>query len=54
MAEGDYSSDPAFRERFQAWLAGIWAEKDRLLAKIGSEPSNSRGSALSRTSGDAA
>jgi len=37
MAEGDYANDSAFRERFQAWLGGIWAEKDRLLLRIGSE-----------------
>jgi 1-acyl-sn-glycerol-3-phosphate acyltransferase len=35
MAEGDYANDPAFRARFQGWLAGIWSEKDRLLAQIG-------------------
>ncbi len=35
---GRFSSDPVFRERFQAWLVGIWAEKDHLLAEIGSEP----------------
>ncbi|GAB6062999.1 acyltransferase [Deferrisoma palaeochoriense] len=26
---GDYFHDPRFRERFQAWLNGIWEEKDR-------------------------
>lgn len=25
---GDYDGDAAFRERFQAWINGIWAEKD--------------------------
>jgi hypothetical protein len=39
MAEGDYANDSAFRDRFQAWLGGVWAEKDRLLARIGAEPS---------------
>lgn len=29
---GDYENDPAFRERLQAWLNGIWAEKDAVLA----------------------
>jgi 1-acyl-sn-glycerol-3-phosphate acyltransferase len=29
---GDYENDPAFRERMQAWLNGIWVEKDGLLA----------------------
>ena len=27
--EGDYTEDADFRARFQQWLAGIWAEKDR-------------------------
>lgn len=31
MAAGDYANDPAFRERFQAWLGAVWADKDRLL-----------------------
>ena len=35
MSQGDYANDSAFRERFQAWLAGIWAEKDLLLVKLG-------------------
>jgi 1-acyl-sn-glycerol-3-phosphate acyltransferase len=34
LAAGDYSSDPAFRERFQAWLAGVWSEKDGLLDQL--------------------
>ena len=25
---GDYAEDPAFRERFQAWLSALWQEKD--------------------------
>ena len=29
--EGDYSDDPEFRARFQHWLAGLWADKDRRL-----------------------
>ena len=28
---GDYTEDEAFRRRFQAWLSGIWADKDRTL-----------------------
>ncbi len=32
MSAGDYANDPAFRERFQRWLTGVWAEKDGLLA----------------------
>lgn len=29
----DYESDAAFRERFQAWTAGLWAEKDAEIAR---------------------
>jgi hypothetical protein len=28
---GDYTEDEAFRRRFQGWLSGIWADKDRRL-----------------------
>ena len=28
---GDYLEDPDYQARFQKWLNGIWAEKDRLL-----------------------
>jgi 1-acyl-sn-glycerol-3-phosphate acyltransferase len=34
MAAGDYMNDPAFRERFQAWLGGIWADKDEMLDRL--------------------
>jgi len=34
LAEGDYADDPAFRERFQAWLGGVWSEKDSLLDRL--------------------
>ena len=34
LSAGDYTNDPAFRERFQAWLGGVWAEKDALLARL--------------------
>ena len=34
MAAGDYTNDPAFRERFQSWLGGIWADKDGLLDQL--------------------
>jgi 1-acyl-sn-glycerol-3-phosphate acyltransferase len=34
LAAGDYASDPAFRERFQAWLGGVWGEKDALLDRL--------------------
>jgi len=32
FAGGDYENDPVFRERFQAWVNGLWSEKDALLA----------------------
>ena len=31
---GDYASDPAFRERFKTWLAGLWSDKDELLDRL--------------------
>lgn len=34
LAGGDYENDPACRERFQAWINGLWAEKDDVLAKL--------------------
>ncbi|MCE3004909.1 MAG: acyltransferase [Xanthomonadaceae bacterium] len=34
FTSGDYENDPAFRERMQAWLNGIWAEKDAVLAAV--------------------
>jgi 1-acyl-sn-glycerol-3-phosphate acyltransferase len=34
MAAGDYSNDPAFRERFQAWLGALWSEKDARLDRL--------------------
>jgi len=34
LAAGDYTNDPAFRERFQAWLGGVWAEKDARLDRM--------------------
>jgi 1-acyl-sn-glycerol-3-phosphate acyltransferase len=34
MAAGDYTNDPAFRERFQSWLGGIWADKDEMLDRL--------------------
>jgi len=34
LAAGDYTNDPAFRERFQAWLGGVWTEKDTLLDRM--------------------
>jgi len=31
FAGGDYEGDPVFRERFQAWVNGLWLEKDARL-----------------------
>jgi len=31
FAGGDYEGDPEFRERFQAWVNGLWLEKDARL-----------------------
>lgn len=31
---GDYENDAATRERFQAWINALWAEKDALLATL--------------------
>ena len=31
FAGGNYEGDPAFRERFQAWVNGLWLDKDALL-----------------------
>jgi 1-acyl-sn-glycerol-3-phosphate acyltransferase len=30
----DYEADAAFRERFQEWVNGLWAEKDARLARM--------------------
>jgi 1-acyl-sn-glycerol-3-phosphate acyltransferase len=32
LARGDYDADAAYRERFQAWVSQIWAEKDARIA----------------------
>jgi 1-acyl-sn-glycerol-3-phosphate acyltransferase len=31
---GDYFNDPEFKQDFQAWLNGLWADKDRRLAAL--------------------
>lgn len=31
---GDYDADPAFRERFQAWINQLWTEKDARIAAM--------------------
>ncbi len=34
IAAGDYANDPAFREKFQSWLNGLWKEKDQLIDQM--------------------
>lgn len=34
---GSYENDPVFRERFQAWINALWAEKDARLAQLSGE-----------------
>lgn len=34
LLAGDYASDAAFRERFQAWVNGLWAVKDQQLQRF--------------------
>ena len=34
LAGGDYENDPACRERFQAWINAIWADKDELIGQL--------------------
>lgn len=34
MYGGNYEDDPAFRKQFQAWIAELWAQKDRRIGEI--------------------
>jgi hypothetical protein len=34
MFAGDYENDPAFRQRFQDWIAQLWAAKDRRIGEL--------------------
>ena len=36
---GNYEDDPAFRKRFQDWIAQLWAEKDRRIGELLAEAS---------------
>jgi len=38
FAGGDYENDAEFRQRFQAWVNALWAEKDARLAAWEAEP----------------
>ena len=31
---GDYENDAEFRARFQAWISGLWTEKDELITRM--------------------
>ncbi len=31
---GDYENDPAYRERFQQWVTGLWREKDAMIERL--------------------
>jgi 1-acyl-sn-glycerol-3-phosphate acyltransferase len=31
---GNYESDPAFRQRFQEWIADLWRDKDRRVGEL--------------------
>jgi 1-acyl-sn-glycerol-3-phosphate acyltransferase len=31
---GDYENDPAFRQRFQEWIAQLWSAKDRRIGEL--------------------
>ena len=37
MFTGSYENDPVFREKFQNWIAKLWAEKDRRIGEIRAE-----------------
>jgi 1-acyl-sn-glycerol-3-phosphate acyltransferase len=32
---GDYTADPAYRERFQHWISELWDDKDALIGQMG-------------------
>lgn len=34
LLSGDYSGDPQYRERFQAWVNALWARKDARLDRL--------------------
>lgn len=34
VLKGNYDEDAAFREKFQIWVDGLWAEKDQLIGKM--------------------
>ncbi|MEO0996280.1 MAG: acyltransferase [Pseudomonadota bacterium] len=38
LRQGDYATDLDYRQRFHAWIARIWGEKDALLADLHAAP----------------
>ena len=38
LVGGSYENDPEFRERFQAWINGLWADKDTRLGELAEKP----------------
>jgi len=34
LYQGDYENDPAFRQRFQAWIGELWARKDERIGQL--------------------
>lgn len=32
--DGDYENDPEFRKRYQAWVSGLWTQKDQQIGQI--------------------
>jgi 1-acyl-sn-glycerol-3-phosphate acyltransferase len=49
LAQGTYEEDPAVRERFQAWVGQIWAEKDRLIDRLLQQVPGRKGRQASET-----
>ena len=43
LAVGDYQADPEVRARFQAWINGIWQDKDADMARLLENPADSTG-----------
>jgi 1-acyl-sn-glycerol-3-phosphate acyltransferase len=43
LLDGDYEGDAAFRQLFQAWINGLWAEKDATLARLHAAPAATEG-----------
>jgi 1-acyl-sn-glycerol-3-phosphate acyltransferase len=41
LLQGDYEGDAAFRAQFQAWINGLWTDKDATLARLLAAPAAS-------------